>query len=402
MMTRRLYYDDSFLRECEARVIGIIDVEGSPGVILDQTIFYPEGGGQPADHGWINGVAVSHTLARESDHAVVHVVEATIDTDRVICQLDWERRFDHMQHHTGQHIFTHSFEKIAGARTIGFHLGEEVVTIDLDILITSQEIITATEQAANAIIWADHPVIARLLDADEKDAVRMRKLPGFMATERLRVIDIPGIDLNACGGTHVSSTGQIGQIKIISVTKHKSGSRVEFLCGRRALTRFQLEHGIMARLSGTLSTGIESAEEAVDKLSLMVKGQAGEIKRVWEDYLELLAADLRRKAAAGHGLKIIHHVIDASDARYGRWLADALVNGADTVALVGVPGEKAQIMIARSINLDFPLETFMPAISAMFPSARGGGRPEMLQVGGFSASADQLRAVLEKAAELIP
>lgn len=398
-MSERLYYHDSFCRSLETRIDERVLWDGQPALILAETIFYPEGGGQPADHGLINGVKVLHTLIRESDHAILHLMAGEVAGESALCELDWPRRFDHMQHHTGQHVLTHAFEKIAEAHTIGFHLGEEIVTIDLDRLIESVELIGRVEDYANQIVTADHPVIARLMDESDQAKMRIRKQPDFIATDRLRVIDIPGIDLTACGGTHVSATGQIGLIKVVRTSKYKAGTRVDFLCGNRALKDYRRKDAILSNLAKTLTTAVDEVAEAVNRQLAIGKEQTSTIKKLREQLLSALVGDLSASAQPINGVRFIQHVLEDHEGQAGRWLASSLIEANDMLALIGQPGEKAQIILARGSAVALPLEPLAAWVKEILPEARGGGRPDFIQLGGFSASAEQIRILFAAIAD---
>src|SRR5829696_1341544 len=159
----RLYYDDAYTRDFTARIVERIEVDSHPAVILDQTYFYPTSGGQPNDTGLIGGVAVLDVMARKEDGAVVHVLAGEVEGETVACALDWVRRFDHMQHHTGQHILSQAFVQVARASTVGFHLSTDSITIDLDQTNVSDDAVTAVETLANDVVWANRPVTARII-----------------------------------------------------------------------------------------------------------------------------------------------------------------------------------------------------------------------------------------------
>src|SRR5262249_53879968 len=210
-MTDRLYYTDSTLTDFDASVVDARVVGDRPHVVLDRTAFYPTSGGQPFDTGCLGGVPVVDVFDRD-DGEVVHVLGAPLNgTTSVRGAVDWARRFDHMQQHTGQHILSAAFDREVAARTTSFHLGAEAATIDLDRELTPSQI-AAAERAANWVVWEDRPVTVRFATAEEASRLPLRKEP--VRTGRLRLVEVTDFDLSACGGTHVQRTGMIGVIAV--------------------------------------------------------------------------------------------------------------------------------------------------------------------------------------------
>src|SRR5688572_28549137 len=199
-MTQRLYYDDSYTIEFTARVIERTKHDDHPAVVLDRTYFYPTGGGQPNDTGVLGGVEVLDVFTREDDHAVMHVLAEDVMGEIVTCKLDWQRRFDHMQQHTGQHLLTQCFVETADAKTIGFHLSPNRITIDLDAAGLSAQAVDTAEDLANRIVQENRAVTARVVEPQEAAnlGVRIRRIPGHLATGGLRVVEITDFDLTAC------------------------------------------------------------------------------------------------------------------------------------------------------------------------------------------------------------
>ncbi|MEP6985437.1 MAG: alanyl-tRNA editing protein, partial [Chloroflexota bacterium] len=221
-MTDRLYYSDSYATRFEATVLEETTHDSKCALVLDQTYFYPSSGGQPNDIGTINGLPVVDVVVRDEDAALLHIIDVPAPSllgQTVACEVDWARRFDHMQQHTGQHILTQAFIQTAEAKTVSFHLSRESVTIDLDVNGLSDGQVDAAEKLANEVIQADKAVTATIRQIDDQDGVRMRKMPKHIVTDGLRVVEIEGFDVTACGGTHVARTGEIGLIKIIKLEK---------------------------------------------------------------------------------------------------------------------------------------------------------------------------------------
>lgn len=401
-MTQRLYYDDSYTLQFTARVVERADYEGRPAVILDRTYFYPTGGGQPHDSGTLNGVPVLEVQVRPGDGAILHILSGDLPDQDVSGQIDWQRRFDLMQHHTGQHILTQAFVEIAQANTIGFHLSENTVTIDLDAVVSPQDVEQA-EDLANRIVQENRPVSARILDeeAARQLGARIRRIPGHLATDGLRVVEVENFDLTACGGTHVARTGEIGQIKVIKADKYKAGSRVEFLCGSRALRDYRSKNATVLSLAGELTVGHWELDQAIARLRNDLKDTQSALKRANSALLEAEAPALLATAPGADGVRIIVRAFEGRDPGDVRALASRLVQQPGVMALLGVPGEKAQLIFARSTDLPQDMAAALKQALAALGSDRGGGRPEFAQGGGVPAALPQLETVLHEAAQAL-
>ena len=268
-MTTRIYYTEPYRRTFDATVLSADPVDGKLHVTLDQTAFYPTSGGQPFDTGTLGGAAVTDVIDRE-DGGITHVVSGSLKPGEVLAgEIDWARRFDHMQQHTGQHVLSAAFDRLFGVRTESFHMGQQSATIDLAREVSASEIAKA-EDDANRVVWEDRPVTIRFATAEEAAAMPLRKESG--RTGALRLIEINDYDLSACGGTHVERTGAIGVIAIGGAEKFKGGSRVEFLCGGRALERFRVWRGALAAMQKHLSVPPIDMAASIEKMQDDAKG----------------------------------------------------------------------------------------------------------------------------------
>ncbi|MBC7224597.1 MAG: alanyl-tRNA editing protein, partial [Anaerolineae bacterium] len=248
--TTRLYYDDPYLTEFTARVVERLEWDGHPAVVLDRTAFYPTSGGQPHDTGRLQDVRVVG-VEEDPEGRVVHLLERPLQADEVRGQVDWARRFDHMQQHTGQHILSQACWRTLRAETVGFHLGEEAATIDLDVPDLDLAALERAEVLANDIVCQDLPVHTAFLTDDEAATLPLRKPPAVHG--KIRVVQVEGFDASACGGTHVRRTGEVGPIAVVRVEHRGRESRVHFLCGHRATQdhrqRIRITSGLMAALT---------------------------------------------------------------------------------------------------------------------------------------------------------
>ncbi len=396
----RRYYDDAYTSQFTAQVIERMQVGERPAVVLDQTYFYPTSGGQPNDTGTINGVPVVDVISREADGAVVHVLGGELAADAVSAEVNWARRFDHMQHHTGQHILSQAFIQVAEASTVGFHMSTDSLTIDLDKLNLSAETISRVEDLANDIVVADRPVTAKIISLEEAANIRMRKLPEKIHTDGLRVVDIDGFDLTACGGTHVRRTGEIGTIKVLRTEKRGDKTRVEFRCGARALDVFRAQNALVNQLTALLTCKADEVIPAITRLQDDVKAAQRDLKAAKALLIDAEVASLIAETPMINELRIVNKVFAEREAADVRLIASKLVQTSGVIALLGVPGDKAQLIFARSEGLRQDMNALIKTALASI-NGRGGGTPALAQGGGVPATAEQIGAVLESARQLL-
>jgi alanyl-tRNA synthetase len=251
--TERLYYRDSYLRWFDARIVDVAERR----VYLDRTAFYPDSGGQPRDFGAIAGVPVEEVI--DEDERIAHVLATPVESGQVRCEIDWARRFDHMQQHSGQHLLSAVLVELFGIRTVSFHLGAEVSTIDVAAGSLSAEQVVRAEQRANEVVFENRPVRIDFVAPDEAEGLRK---PSDRAGE-LRIISIENFDRSACGGTHVRSTAEIGPVVIRRLDKIRGNVRLEFLCGMRAIRRARADFDALTRIARTFSAALDETPELV-------------------------------------------------------------------------------------------------------------------------------------------
>jgi alanyl-tRNA synthetase len=410
-MTDRLYYLDPYLREFDATVSRVDRRDDRLLVTLDRTAFYPTSGGQPFDTGRLGSMHVTDVVDEE-DGSITHVVEprtpnpeprtnpepGTLNPEpgeSVHCEIDWGRRFDHMQQHSGQHVLSAAFDKLFGVRTVSFHLGAAVSTIDLAREMSPAEI-AAAEAEANRIVWEDRPVAIRFADAEEAARLPLRKESVRGGT--IRLIEVEGFDLSACGGTHVARTGGIGVIAVASWERFKGGQRLEFLCGGRALSGYRLLRDAMSASVRLLSVLPAELPAAIERLQADARDQKRALIGLQNDlakyHAEELAANageivLRGTSADGdRRCRLVARVINA-DANGLKSLASAIAARPGYLVVLVSASMPALIVIARSSNVDVSAQQVLAKLVTQF-GGRGGGRPEMSQGGGLSATADSL------------
>ena len=380
-MTQRLYYTDSLRTTFDATVVAVETAQGSSHVILDQTAFYPTSGGQPFDTGTIGGAAVTDVIDRD-DATIAHVTSGALKVGEVVTgEIDWHRRFDHMQQHTGQHVLSAAFDRLFGVRTDSFHMGQLSATIDLAREVTPAEIAKA-EDDANRVVWEDRPVTVRFASADEAGAMGMRKESTRSGT--LRLIDVQDYDLSACGGTHVGRTGAIGVIAIGGWEKLRGGSRVEFLCGNRALQRFRSWRDSLSAMQKHLSVPPVEMAASIERLH----DEGKTTQRTLRGFQEKLAVH-EATALLARGNTIVD-TIDGWDAQGIKAIASAAAAAnPDVVVVLFTSSTPAQVVIARGPNAKVDAGAMLKQLAGKF-GGKGGGKADLAQGGGLNASGAEL------------
>ena len=399
MTTHRLYYNEPYIITFDAQLIALTEVAGAPAAILDRSYFYPTSGGQPHDTGQLNGVPVVDVAIRESDGAVLHVLDAPLAIGPVAGRIDWARRFDHMQHHTGQHILSQAFIQVADADTVGFHLSPDSVTIDLERPDITPDQIDAAEALANRIVTENRAVRTWFPSPDELPRLALRKVPEVEG--KLRVVEVADFDTNACGGTHVARTGEIGLIKVLRAQRQGDTVRVEFCCGGRAFEDYRQKHALLSQLSADLTTGFTEIPASLSRLREENKALRRDVKTLHAAALEYEAAQLwqdANNAGSGHVVLIVR-AFDGRDVAEVRQLVQHLISHPATIALCGAAGEKAQLILARSDDLSHDMVAALRAGLAVWGVDRGGGRPSFAQGGGTAADLAAVDAALRAASD---
>lgn len=288
-MTEKLYYLYPYLNEFEAKIVDVIKKEEKIFVVLDKTPFYPEGGGQPSDIGNINGVKVIYVY--EKDNIIYHQVEKELHCGKATCSVDFERRFDFMQQHSGEHLLSGAIYKLYKGNNKGFHLGEDYVTIDIDIYPFTDTMVEEIEREVNRYIYMNEVFTTYIVDKENLDKTPSRKK--IDADEEIRIVEAKDMDCCPCCGTHVLRTGEIGLIKILKVEKYKGMSRIYIKCGKRAYEDLAVKHDIISVLSRKFSTDEKSLIKNINKQS----EEVFDLKRQLND--------LKTKLAEEEALKLI-------------------------------------------------------------------------------------------------
>ncbi len=373
-MTRKLYWENPYQKEFQACIEKVrpSKTAGSKELLLDQTGFYPEGGGQPSDQGTLSGHRV--TCVYLEDTSIWHVVtssgEGLSAGDQVTGVLDWPRRFDHMQQHLGQHILSAVFDDSFDARTIGFHLGEHNVTIDLDKGPFTQNELAKVEEMANNIVFDNLEVLSTLV-SDE----------AYYANE-IRLVNIPDNDLCACSGTHPKATGEVGLIKILKSEAYKGGCRLTFLCGKRALAAYQHVHLQSQQAAASLSVGWPELSEAVKGLLQDNKQLAKENKDIHQQWSTLKRNHLLAEAPVISGVSIVTMCDDAMEYKSLTFLANSFRQAPHCIALLGITNPSPRFVLLNNTNLPSVSMNEMLKESIHHIEGKGGGNAASAQGGG--------------------
>lgn len=388
MDTRRLYYDDAYLTEFEAEVVEAREHEGRPAVILDQTAFYPESGGQPWDTGTLGGAAVLEVL--DLDGAVLHVLARAIAGGRVRGRVDWPARFDHMQQHTGQHVLSQAFWEVLKGETRSFHLGPEVSTLEIGLAAAADPDLDRVEDRANAVVWEGRGVKTYYVPEERIGEVPLRRPP--KKSGLLRVVEVDGFDYSACGGTHVRRTGEIGLIRLGPAEKIRGNLRFEFVCGGRALRDYRAKDRAVRRVAAQFSSAPADAPAQVEKLAAEHKALKKRARQLGERLAAFESEEIAR-AAAG---RVVARVLDDRTPEEARALALAVIKRGDLAVAYGAAGEgQAHIILARAEALKADLRQAVPAVAAICP-VKGGGGPSLVEL--VTAEKAKLREAVAAAA----
>ena len=331
----------------------------------------------------------------EEDERIVHILEADLAPNRVHGRIDWPRRFDHMQQHTGQHILSGAFESLMGASTVSFHMGSTSSTIDITVSTLEQNDAAAVEDLANSVIFENRPVVSREYDESEINALALRKAPTVHG--KIRIVTVRDFDASACGGTHVATAGEVGTIHIRRWERRRAQTRVEFLCGWRALHDYRVVNSISQAVATQLGARVDELPETISRQLESEETTRRELGDLRDKVIEYDVARLAREAVTVNGVHILQRVLQDYDANRMRYLAQRIVQQESrTIVLLGVAQPSTQVCFARSADVEQDMTALFREVTASL-GGRGGGRPNMAQGGGIAA--DKLDQVLQTAFE---
>jgi alanyl-tRNA synthetase len=381
-MTERSYYTDAYRTEFDATVTAVTELDGKPALVLDGTYFYPTSGGQPYDTGTLAGLPVVDVVSANGD--VYHILEQPADPalagQKVHGVIDWPRRFDHMQQHSGQHLISHVFDNLFDYATVSVHFGDAESTLDLSTEEVTQDELARAEAVANQRVFEAIPIKTYFVDESEIDSVPLRRPP--KVSGQIRIVEIADTDWSACGGTHVHTTAEIGPIKFVRQQRMRGQARLSFLCGQRALDDYGRKHDIVTEVAALYDTEIGQTPVLVARDMERIRELQRQLADLQTLRLGILAGELMASIASAD-VKIVARSFDDLDANGVKTLANLLVENEGVVALLGsTQGGKATVIFARASDLPLHSGNLLRASLQQFGGG-GGGRPDFAQGGGI-------------------
>jgi len=402
-MTTKLYWHDSRLTQFSARVVDCFVQDSHPVVVLDQSAFYPGGGGQPHDTGSLNAARVL-AVSLAADGRMLHHLDGAMPVqvgEVVAGEVDWSRRLEMLQQHTGQHILSQAFWQLFGAETRGFRIFDQVAEIDLTLEAPPDEITAAiirAEELANTVVFDDR--VVRLHTVTPAEAAQFPLRKENFNTDCVRVVEIADFDWSPCGGTHAQRTGEVGLIAIRSWERAKRMTRVQFVCGGRALRDYRSANQTATSVARRLSVGRDEAPEAVVRLMEEYRQLGRRARALVELAIKAEAQELLEATPMTHELRIVQHIFDDRDFDELKLLAHRLVTYKGVVVLLATrTPETARLVFARSADLPVEVNTLLHAACEKL-AGRGGGKPDFAQGGGTRVT-ELERALAEAAAAVV-
>jgi alanyl-tRNA synthetase len=386
-MTERLYYTEPARRSFDAVVTAVIEHEGAPAVVLDRTAFYPTSGGQPFDTGRLGATEVLNTV--DDGERVLHVVRVPLIVGEAVHgEIDWARRFDHMQQHTGQHVLSAAFDRVLGNRTMSFHMGGESSTIDLAREVSAADVERCVDEA-NRVVWEDRPVTMRFTSPEEAAGLPLRKDP--VREGPLRLIEVTDFDLSACGGTHVARTGEIGLIAVTGAEKFRGGTRLTFVCGGRALDALRGYRDAVAGSVRSLSVLPHELPAAVERIQADGKLARKTIARLQSELAVHEAARLIAASPVVDGVRRVARVVDGWDVAGLKAIASSMTAQAAVAAVLIGTSQPMAMVVARSTDIGLDANAVLQQLLKRF-GGRGGGKAELAQGAGLTGDPQEIAA----------
>jgi alanyl-tRNA synthetase len=395
MSSEKLYYGDSYCKEFSAKVERVMEHQGKFGLILDKTYFYPETGGQLADCGEIENIKLVSCI--EKDGEILHLLEKSIQVEvgaEVKCKINWEKRFDNMQQHTGQHILSSVFVSLLQADTISSRLGEKICTIDLNRSSLNLDELSQVEELANQIVFENREVKKYLVNEEEAKKLPLRKPPIY--SENIRIVEIENLDWSACGGTHLNRTGEVGIIKILNWERMKGNVRVNFICGKRGLEDFRFKNEVISGIAKALTRSEKEIENAVILLLEENKQLKRELNFLKEKLLDNEAKELFSQVENLKEYKLVIKSFSNRGFEELKNLAIKLANSGEVICILGLKDE-GKLILSKSKNLSFDLKGLAESLFKSFNGKGGGG--QNLYFGSFEK--EKIEEILNKAKEII-
>ena len=403
-MTKRLYYTDAYQTDFDAVVVAIATIDDCPVITLDQSYFYPTSGGQLHDTGTLGDQRVIDVVAAK-DGTIQHVLDGA-PADVAVGQsidgtIDWPRRYDHMQQHSGQHLLSQIFHELFGYETVSVHFGAELSTLDLDVDSLTQEQVDRAEAYANDLVYQSLPIKAYFVDEDELASVPLRRPPKVAGA--IRIVEIDQFDYSACGGTHCRTTAEIGPVKLLRQERRRQQLRVTFVCGRRALHDYTIKHRLITEAANLFNNEPAQVPDQIARNLAQVKELSRQVNELVEAQLPAVVEQLVAEAQQLAQYTVVAHIFTDRAVDVVKKMASLLQAQSNTIALLGsATGEKLTLIFARADDVDIHIGNLLKESLDQF-GGKGGGRPDFAQGGGVDAAqADELRQfALARLAEMI-
>lgn len=386
-MTSRLFYENGYLSKCNAKVIEVKEIKGKFGICLDQTCFYPEGGGQPGDIGTINGSEIQDTQLIEGK--IYHITEKQISIDtNVELELNWNHRYELMQAHSGQHVISECFWELMRVETFSVHLGKNTLSIDVKLPYFSWKEATQIESRANQIIFENRPISIHWHDQPEDlEQYPLRRPPKKKGKGGFRIVIVNDFDYSACGGIHTRTTGELGLIKITKWTKMKDGIRIEYVCGNRALRNYQQRSEILRNSSEKFNCSEEELVPLIEKIQVDLQNSLDQLSSLTKKMMEYEVPELISQAQQISGAYLIVKQFSNRNLQELRELESKIIKKVESIVIFTNLDEKSnklQLIFGRTTEIDnneLNMGNLLRETAKML-DGKGGGKPEFAQGGG--------------------
>lgn len=389
-MTNKLYMENPYLRNIDAKITEKKYRDKKYYIKLDRTIFYPHlSGGQPGDKGTINGIDIIETI--EDNEDIIYVIEENINGQDVHISIDWENRFDLMQQHSGQHLLSYCFSKLLNGNTVGFYIGKEYVTVDIDIQNIAESEISQIEYLANKIIQSNFKIKSYFVDEKQLAKLDLRKEP--TVNSNIRIVEIDGLDYSPCGGTHLYNTGELGLIKIRKWEHNRSNTRIEFISGNRAFNDYSWKHNFIKEIGLLLSSKDKDILNNVNKIYSQKEELEKENRNLRENLYQLKANEFLLESKSINNINYIMREPENMNFKDISYISTYLNNNNEKlVQIYGLYTDLGgQFFVSRSADLNVNLKEILEDISKEY-EIKGGGSPNTVQGG---SSSDDLEAIIK-------
>lgn len=385
LMSTRLYYTNAYQTTFEARLIAVTTVNGEPAILLDQSCFYPTSGGQPHDIGTVAGRSVTNVVVGDQGE-VFHILAEALPEAQIgqMVQgvIDWERRYDHMQQHAGQHLLSQIFYRRFGFETLSVHFGPTEATLDLETPDITLAQMAAVEADAIAVVYAALPINTYFVSDNEINTIPLRRPPNVSG--KVRIVEIEGFDYSACGGTHCRSTAEIGPVKLTRAERRRGQLRVTFLCGKRAWRDYQIKHILITEAANRFSNEIGQVPTQIERTLSQLKEIQRQFAACQEELLRIEAAQLLATATTVNGYLLVQQLFTDKDIPALKGLAVQLQQHPHVICLLGtIIAEKGTILLARATDVNLHMGNLLRDLLREV-GGKGGGKEDLAQGGGIT------------------